>query len=210
MISFTGLSALLNVILPFNLDYFSAIILFVVLFALFDRFVAREKQLYFLLPFSLVSIFLAVGNPAYFLTMLLVTTCLFLLFRFFVASLGDYLFVQEVNVNDLKKGAVPANVIVRDERGHYRPQEIAFTSFVSIASRPTEGEVIMDITPEGLSEEKVAELKELAGQGHFAAFGNKVKLQEAMPFAPIILFGVILTILSRGIFLERFMELLGR
>lgn len=209
MISFTGLSALLNVILPFNLDY-SAIILFVVLFALFDRFVAREKQLYFLLPFSLVSIFLAVGNPAYFLTMLLVTTCLFLLFRFFVASLGDYLFVQEVDVNDLKKGAVPANVIVRDERGHYRPQEIAFTSFVSIASRPTEGEVIMDITPEGLSEEKVAELKELAGQGHFAAFGNKVKVQEAVPFAPIILLGVMLTILSRGVFLERFVELVGR
>jgi preflagellin peptidase FlaK len=207
LVSFMGLSALINLLLPFRLDYFSAIILFIALFSLFDRFVEREKQVYFLLPFSTISFLLALDNPSYFLTMMAITASLFLLFRFFVASLGDYLFVQEVDVCELKKGDVPANIIVRDGEGNYRTQEISFASFISIASRPKDAEVIMDITPEGLSEEKVAELKELAEQGHFAAFDNKVKVQEAIPFAPIILFGVILTIICRGVFIERLLEL---
>jgi len=209
LVSFTGVSAIINLLLPFNLDYFSAIILFIALFSLFDRFVAKEKQLYFLLPFSVVSVFLALNNPRYFLIMMAITTSLFLALRFFVASLGDYLFVQEVDVCDLKKGTVPANIIVRDREGNYRAQDIPFTSFVSIVSRPKDAEVIMGITPEGLSEEKVAELKELAEEGHFTAFGSKVKIQQAIPFAPIILFGVVLTIICRGVFVERLMRLAG-
>lgn len=210
MLSFIGLSTLLSIVLPFNLGYFSAVILFVVLFTFFDRFVAKEKQLYFLLPFSLVSVWLAIGHSIYFLTAMLTTSLLFLIFRFFIASLGDYLFVREVEIRGLEKGAVPANIIVRDKEGDYHAQEVSFTSFVSLASRPRDAEVVMDITPQGLSQEKVAKLKELAEAGHFAAFGNKVKVQEAIPFAPIILFGVVLTIISRGVFLERLVELVGR
>jgi preflagellin peptidase FlaK len=210
LVSFTGISALINRFLPFNLDYFSAIILFVALFSLFDRFVAQEKQLYFLLPFSAVSVFLALNNPLYFLTMIAITGGLFLFLRFFVAPLGDFVFVQEVDVRDLEKGTVPANVIVKDRGGTYTAREISFTSFISIASRPRDAEVVMDITPEGLSQEKVAELKQLAEEGHFAAFGNKVKVQQAMPFAPIVLCGVILTVLCRGVFIERLLELVAR
>ena len=210
LVSFTGVSAIINLILPFNLDYFSAIILFVALFSLFDRFVAQEKQLYFLLPFSAVSVLLALNNPSYFLTMMAITAGLFLFLRFFVATLGDFVFVQEVDVRDLEKGAVPANVIVKGRKGEYAAREVSFASFVSIASRPRDAEMIMDITPEGLSQEKVTELKELAEAGHFAAFDDKVKVQEAIPFAPIILSGVVLTIISRGVFLERLVKLVSR
>lgn len=210
LLSFTGISALLNLLLPFDLDYFSAIILFVVLYSLFDRFVEKEKQFYFLLSFSLISVYFFAGNVQYFLTIMVTMAVLFLILRFFVASLGDYLFVHEVDVHDLARGMVPANIIARDREGNYNAHEISFTSFVSLASRPRGAEVIMDITPEGLSENKVAELQALAGEGHFAVFGNKVKVQESMPFAPIILVGVVLTIVSRGVFVERLVELIGR
>jgi Flp pilus assembly protein protease CpaA len=209
LVSFTGVSAILNLLLPFNLNYFSAIILFVLLFSLFDRFVEKEKQLYFLLPFAVVSGILALNDLQFYLIIIGVTALLFLILRFFVASLGDYLFVREASVQDLKAGVVPANLIVRDREGTYRTQEIAFTSFISIASRPRDAEVVMDITPEGLSEEKVSELQALAREGHLAAFDNKVKIQKAMPFAPIILLGVVLTIVSRGVFVEGLMNLLG-
>jgi len=210
LVSFTGISALINRFLPFNLDYFSAIILFVVLFSLFDRLVAKEKQLYFLIPFSAASVLLALNNPSYFLTMMAITAGLFLFLCFFVATLGDFVFVQQVDVRNLEKGAVPANIIVKDREGKYTAQEIPFISFVSIASRPRDAEVVMDITPEGLSQEKVAELRELAEEGHFTAFGNKVKVQQAMPFAPIMLCGVILTVLCRGVFIDRLLELIAR
>lgn len=210
LVSFTGVSALINRFLPFNLDYFSAIILFVALFSLFDRFVAQDKQLYFLLPFSAVSVLLALGNPSYFLAMMVITAGLFLFLRFFVATLGDFVFVQEVNIRNLENGAVPANVIVKGREGKYTAREVSFASFVSIASRSRGAEMIMDITPEGLSQEKVTELKELAEAGHFAAFDDKVKVQEAIPFAPIILSGVVLTIISHGVFLERLVKLVSR
>jgi len=66
-------------------------------------------------------------------------------------------FVQEVHVRDLEKGAVPAHIIVKDRQGRYAVREIPFTSFISIASRPRDTEVVMDITPEGLSQEKVTD-----------------------------------------------------
>jgi len=188
----------------------SAIILFIALFSLFDRFVGEEKRLYFLLPFSGMSLFLAVNNLRCFLSTMATTALLFLPLRFFIVSLGDYLFVQEVDVRELERGAVPANIIVKDRAGKYTVQEVPFTSFISIASRPRDTEVVMDITPEGLSQEKVAELKQLAAAGHFAAFGDKVKVQQVMPFAPIMLGGVMLTVLCRGVFVERLVELVAR
>jgi preflagellin peptidase FlaK len=207
LLSFMGLSALINLLLPFRLDYFSSIILFIALFSLLDRFVERGKQLYFLLPFSAVSILMAVNNPYHFFSTIAITASFFLLFRFLIAPLGDYLFVHEVEILDLKEGDVPANIIIRDEGGGYKAIDVPFTSFISIASRPKDAEIVMDITPEGLSREKVAELRELAAQGHFTSFGNKVKVQESVPFAPIILLGVILTIICRGVFIERLLEL---
>jgi Flp pilus assembly protein protease CpaA len=210
LVCFGGLSALISRWLPFDLDYFSNIILFVVLLALFDRLVVKERQLYFLLPFSAVSALLALDAPAYFLTFMAVTAGLFIALRFFVASLGDFVFVHEIPVRDLKAGAVPAHLIVRDREGKYRTQEVSFSSFVSIASRPRDAEVVMDIAPEGLSPEKVAELKQLARVGHFAAFGERVKIQQAMPFAPIVLAGVVLTVLCRGVFIERLLALFLR
>jgi len=49
----------LSLALPFDLDYFATLMLFVVLFSLFDRLVARQRQLLFLAPFALVSLALA-------------------------------------------------------------------------------------------------------------------------------------------------------
>jgi hypothetical protein len=91
LLSFTGVSALLNLLLPFNLDYFAAIILFVVLYSLLDRFVAQEKQIYLLLPFLPVSVYLISGHAGFFLSVMAITAMLFLGLRFFIASLGDYL-----------------------------------------------------------------------------------------------------------------------
>jgi hypothetical protein len=210
LISFMGLSALLNGLLPFKLDFFAIIILYIVLFSLFDRFVRRERQLYFLAPFAFVSLYLAWNNLGFYLVVMAITGVLFLLFRFFVANLSDWLFVEEKDIEALHKGAVPANIIVRDKEGQYAVQQVSYTSFVSLASRPRDGEVIMDLTPEGLSEGKVAELKALSAAGHFAAFGNRVQIQKSMPFAPIILVGVLITILSRGVFMERLLALVAR
>jgi Flp pilus assembly protein protease CpaA len=209
LLSFMGISALLSLALPFDLDYFATLILFVVLFSLFDRLVARQRQLLFLAPFALVSLALAWDNLGFYLTMLAITGGLFLVLRFFIADLGDWLFVQEIPVSELRKGLVPANTIVR-KGSQYTAQPVSFSSFISLAARPRDGEVIMDLTPEGLSEEKVSELQALAAAGRLAGLGDKIQVQQSMPFAPIILVGVLITLLSRGVFIVRLIEWLGR
>ena len=115
---------------------------------------------------------------------------------------GDPLFVREIAIPDLHKGHVPAHIIVRDRTGAYRTHEVAFTSFVAMAARPRDTEVVMDMAPQGLSETQVVELQRLADAGQFTDFGNRVKVQMTMPFAPMILAGVILTLAGRGTIIE--------
>jgi hypothetical protein len=59
----------------------------------------------------------------------------------------------------------------------------------------------MDLYPEGLPADKVAELQELGRQGAFSSFGDKIEIQEKIAFAPIILAGAGLTVLCRGLFI---------
>jgi hypothetical protein len=200
-VAFMGFSSLISQFSPLKLDYFSSIIFFVVLFALLERWVDYREQFYIILPFSVVAVIMASQDIAFFVRMLFITLGLFLVLRFFVATLGSHLFVKEINVSELRAGAIPANIIVKNKHGQYAVQEVDYTSFVNIASRPKEAEIVMDMCPEGLPSDKVAELQDLAEHGSFASFGNRVKVQDRMPFAPIILCGTVLTVLCRGVFI---------
>lgn len=202
LLAFGSIALWVNRWLPIRLDYFGSVCLFIVLYSLFDRAVTKRWQPFVLAPIALVSLIL-VGNalPNY-LVLLATTGLLFLVLRFFLASLGDHLFVSEIAVQDLRKGHVPAHIIVRDSTGRYRPHEVAFTSFVALAARPRDTEVVMEMAPQGLSASQVAELRQLADAGQFANFDNRVKVQTTMPFAPLILLGVILTVSGRGLIVE--------
>jgi prepilin signal peptidase PulO-like enzyme (type II secretory pathway) len=210
IITFVGVGTTLQTLLPIELGFFAMVFLFIVLFSLLDRYVARERQIYVLVPFTLVSLVLAAQNPGQLALIIGTTVLLFLITMFFVARLGDFVFVREVAIADLTTGCVPANIIVRDDNGDYRAEDVALTSLIAMASRPRHGELVVDITPEGLSESKIAELQELAEDGKLAGFGNVLKIQESVPFAPIIFTGVVLTILSGGLFIYPIVELIGR
>jgi len=202
LVTFGSVALLVNRWLPIRLDYFGSVFLFIMLYSLFDRFVKRRWQPYVLAPLALVSLLLVGKALPNYLTLLAITGLLFLIFRFFLSSLGDHLFVREIAVQDLRQGHVPAHIIVRDSTGGYRPHEVAFTSFVALAARPRNTEIIMEMAPQGLSASQVGELHRLAAAGQFASFGAKVKVQTTMPFAPLILLGVILTLLGQGPIVE--------
>ena len=202
LLAFGSIALWVNRWLPIRLDYFGSIFLFILLYSLFDRFVKKRWQPYVLAPVALGSLLLVGKALPNYLTLLAITGVLFLILRFFLASLGDHLFVREIAVQNLHKGHVPAHIIVRDQAGAYRTHEVAFTSFVALAARPRETEVVMDMAPQGLSSSQVSELQRLAAAGQFTGFGNKVKVQTTMPFAPLILIGVILTLVGRGPIIE--------
>lgn len=202
LLAFGSVALLVTRWLPIRLDYFGSIFLFILLYSLFDRVVTKRWQPFVLAPIAFVSLILVGKALPNYLMLLAITGLLFLVLRFFLASLGDYLFVREIAVQDLRQGHVPAHIIVRDSTGRYRPHEVAFTSFVALAARPRDTEVVMEMAPQGLSASQVTELRQLADAGQFANFDNKVKVQTTMPFAPLILLGVILTASGRGLIVE--------
>ena len=114
-----------------------------------------------------------------------------------VLSLASVVLDSLVDVNRLQAGMIPAEQIVRVEQPNhsirYEKRLVEFSSGL--------GEnVVISPDPAGLTVEEVAQLQHLAAAGAFAEFGNQIKIQPAVRFAPIISIGVLLTILCQGPF----------
>ena len=127
---------------------------------------------------------------------------------FFVAkqlilSVASVMLDSTVEVSRLQPGMVPAEQIVRVEQPdgsiRYEKRQVEF-------SRGRGENVVISPDPAGLTAEEVDQLQHLAGAGVFAEFGNQIKVQPAIRFAPIITVGVLLTILCQGPFYLKLMQ----
>lgn len=127
---------------------------------------------------------------------------------FFVAkqlilSVASVILDSTVEVSRLQPGMVPAEQIVRVEQPdgsiHYEKQRVEF-------SRGRGENVVISPDPAGLTDEEVDQLQNLAVAGAFAEFGNEIKVQPAIRFAPIITVGVLLTIFCQGPFYLKLMQ----
>ncbi len=131
----------------------------------------------------------------------LVYIVIFCFARQFIQNLDDRVFDREVDISDLKEGMVPAEQIVKiegeDRKVTYSKQGFALPNVFNT-------NILLGTLPGGVSKEKAAELKQLAEEGQFERFDNKIRIQRSLRFAPIIGFGVILTLLCRGPFFTFF------
>lgn len=118
--------------------------------------------------------------------------CINFILKSFVLSMDRIVLSKQVNIADLKEGMIPAERIVQVNE-HYEKE-------AGITSNWLRQNVIVSPTPEGMSAEKIAFLQRLSKEGHFQNFGNQLMIQHAFHFAPMILLGVILTILCKGPF----------
>lgn len=127
---------------------------------------------------------------------------------FFVAkqlmlSVASVMLDSTVAVSHLQPGMVPAEQIVRVEQpdgsSRYEKKRVEF-------SRGRGENVVVSPDPAGLTAQEVDQLQHLMGAGAFAEFGNQIKVQPAIRFAPIITVGVLLTILCQGPFYVKLMQ----
>ena len=127
------------------------------------------------------------------------------LYRLPYSSLRGSLFIiwtrmvldREIDISDLKEGMVPAEQIVRVEGIN---GEITYSKKGFALPSVLNSNIILGTLPGSVSEEKAAELKQLSAAGKFEDFGNKIRIQRSLRFAPMICLGVILTLLCRGPF----------
>ena len=127
---------------------------------------------------------------------------------FFVAkqlilSVASVMLDSTIEVNRLQPGMVPAEQIVRVEQQN---GSIRYEKRRAEFSRGWDKNVVISPDPAGLTAEEVDQLQRLTGAGVFAEFGNQIKVQPAIRFAPIITVGALLTILCQGPFYLKLMQ----
>lgn len=113
----------------------------------------------------------------------------FLFFRLFLINLSYFRFTKEVKVGDLKKGMIPAETIGKDSK----KRKVLYFSFFDYL-RPKKEEGIYEISPEGLENRDISEIKKLSKKGNL----EKVRIQETIPFAPFLFFGALATVTAGG------------
>ena len=131
----------------------------------------------------------------------LVYIVIFIFGRHFIYNLDSMVLGREIDISDLREGMVPAEQIVKtkadDGEVTYSKNDFALPNVLN-------SNIILGTFPGGVSKEKAAELKQLAADGQFESFDNKIRIQRSVHFAPVIFFGVILTIICRGPFFTLF------
>ena len=111
--------------------------------------------------------------------------------------------MREIPIRELRVGMVPAEGIVKEGSGHYRTVELGREKYGQ--ARPLFGR-----SSRGLTERQVAELKRLDGGGYFARFGGRLKVEQTMAFAPMLLLGTLLTVWFGGTFAVALVPLVRR
>ena len=146
-----------------------------------------------------ISVFLS--GFAFFLGLYLVV---FVIAKQLILSLASVTLDNAVDVNGLQVGMIPAEQIVRVEQPdgtvHYEKQQVEFSS-------GQDDNIVISPDPTGLTTEEIAELQHLAAAGAFAEFGNQINVQPSIRFAPVISIGALLTVLCKGPFYLRLMQL---
>lgn len=190
---------IISQIIGFRVQYF---IWLPLLFSLFWVIEERLKiKLYF---FFTAIIFLAlVFLPSKLFTpytfFMVLATFLLIFGLFFIISLGRIVFTQTVEIKNLKEGMIPAEMVVKEGRD-YAKKPITFLTFLTLLRERSKYKPIIGYNPDGLEMSDIILIQSLA-QKKRLGFGE-IKISKTLPFAPVLLFGVLVTYFLKGSFIH--------
>ena len=210
-----GIGAVLTYLLQrvgWEPDWFLRLVFVLVAFTLIQKLLAPvPKTPVYYTVIGFVCVWLAVKTTpsvsmflsgfAFFLGLYLVV---FVIAKQLVLGLASLALDRTVDVNGLQVGMIPAEQIVRVEQSdgtaRYQKKQVGFSS-------GQDENVVISPNPSGLTLEEIAQLRDLAGTGAFAQFGNRINVQPSIRFAPVISVGALLTILCQGPFYFKLTQL---
>ena len=203
-----GVGSVLTYLLQYfgwELDRFLSFALVLVAFMLIQKLLSLlPKTPVYYAVVGFVCVWLAVQSTpslpiflsglAFFLGLYIVV---FVIAKQLVLSLASITLDNAVDVSGLQVGMIPAEQIVRVEQPdgtvRYEKKQV-------ILSSGQEDSIVISPDPAGLTTEEIAQLQDLAAEGAFAEFGNRINVQPSIRFAPVIAIGALLTILCQGPF----------
>ena len=210
-----GVGSVLTYLLQYfgwELDRFLSFALVLVAFMLIQKLLSLlPKTPVYYAVVGFVCVWLAVQSTpslpiflsglAFFLGLYIVV---FVIAKQLVLSLASITLDNAVDVSGLQVGMIPAEQIVRVEQPdgtvRYEKKQV-------ILSSGQEDSIVISPDPAGLTTEEIAQLQDLAAEGAFAEFGNRINVQPSIRFAPVIAIGALLTILCQGPFYLKLMQL---
>ena len=210
-----GIGAVLTYLLQrvgWEPDWFLRLVFVLVAFTLIQKLLSPlPKTPVYYTVIGFVCVWLAVKTTpsvsvllsgfAFFLGLYLVV---FIFAKTLILNLASLALDNTVDVNGLQVGMIPAEQIVRVEQPDgtvlYQRKQVGFSS-------GQDENVVISPNPSGLTLEEIAQLRDLAGAGAFAQFGNRINVQPSIRFAPVISVGALLTILCQGPFYFKLTQL---
>ena len=111
---------------------------------------------------------------------------------------------RNIDIANLKVGMIPAEQIVQTT---HQNGVVSYEKRQAIFSSGIRGNIVISPGATGLSKKEIEELRNLADQGAFAEFENKIKIQPDICFAPVISVGALLTILCQGPFYLKLIQI---
>ena len=207
----TALTPLLE-LLGWHPDQLPRLILVLTAFALIQKLlspVPKTPVYYAIVGFACV--WLAVRSapslPAFltgFVFFLGLYLIVFVIAKQLVLSLASMTLDYAVDVSGLQVGMIPAEQIVRvsqpDGSVRYERKQIEFSS-------GQDDNIVISSDPAGLDAAAITQLQHLAAEGALAEFGNQIRIQPAIRFAPVIFIGALLTVLCQGPFYLKLIQL---
>jgi len=170
---------------------------FILLFFMFILFVLLEKVNGLLISLLVASILRIIFDPKVFMfsswRLVLYSLAGFVFLRFFILYIAYDFMTVNVDVCNLKKGMIPAEVVYHDKK--YKKEKLLHFSFLSyMTSKLREKNFIYKARPEGFSEKDIKKLKSLEKNLGF----EHIRIYKTLSFAPYMFAGVLLTILFKG------------
>jgi hypothetical protein len=197
MLSFFGLSALIVKALSlFNIttDIFTKIFLLLLLYFFLEK--AFGKNLIKIMV--AISILMGIINFDYimsfeFLGVLLTMIVSFIFVRYFIIRLAYDAFSRTVKIDNLKPGMMLSDIFYKKGSVYKLREGVKF----NIAPSGEKLHVLTD--SRSLTQDVIDRIKRLHHKGEFPF--ETVRVNESIPFAPIMFFGALLTIIFQGSFL---------
>lgn len=189
-ISLIGLSWIVRMLMVFvgvRLDLFAYLVLLPIVYMVLERAFSYGAK-YFYAGLLVLSVVFDYGYilSLNFLYYMLFLIGFYVIIRYFIFELSQEFFSTGVEIDSLKPGHMPAEVIFRD-RGKYR--KAGMSEFSSMKGVKTV------FGTKKLTSEDVETLRKLRRQGKI---GGLLKVHQTIPFAPFMFLGVLLTIALQG------------
>ncbi len=197
MVSFFGISYLLRLLLLFldaTIDMFTMLFLFFLIYTLLEK--AFGKNLIkIMIMISSVGVVLSYEYvmTMEFLNLFLITFFSYIFIRYFLIRLAYDTFSRSVNIDDLKSGMILSDIFYKEGKIYKKKDGVKFSITPST-------EKLHKLTDSKfLTEDAIKKIKKLHIKGKFPY--ETVRVNETIPFAPILFSGVLLTIIFHGSFM---------